>query len=87
MLLKRKQAKVGHTVLTARGLDGLKHRTWGQTVGKMVSLRRSRQGSAVTLTPHSELDPDYIFSSERYKLLDRMALLSPFLFLTFFFVG
>lgn len=62
-----------------------------QTVGKTVSLRRSQQGSVVTVTPHSELDPDYIFSSEQYKLLDHMALgsplLNPFLFLTFFFSG
>lgn len=48
---KCKKAKVGHTVVTAGGPDGLKHRTWGRLLGEMVSLRRSQQDSAVTLNP------------------------------------
>lgn len=68
-LPKCKQAKVGGSSDRLRS-GRVRARDMRQAVGKIVSLSRSPRGSAVTLTPHSPLDPDYIFSSERYKLLD-----------------
>lgn len=85
----RLAAKVARTVLTVLGgLDGLKHGSWLGKSCPWGDPSRARQSPWPFSL--SELDPDCIFSSERYKLLDRTALLSPllnpFLFLTFLFL-